>query len=172
MSVTGDISNQWSAAEPNVVVVATGEFAVAEDPAWLLTPALGSCVGVAVWDATRRRGGLAHVMLPAPASARVSGRAERFASIAVPRLVQAVSNGAPARRLVAKIAGGSAMFGRESESETIGHRNVVEVRHQLELLHVPLVAEDTGGTHARTMELHPESGLVVVRSYRYGIKEL
>ena len=171
MSVTGDISNQWT-AEPNVVVVTTGEFAVAEDPAWLLTPALGSCVGVAVWDATRRRGGLAHVMLPAPASARVSGRAERFASIAVPKLVQAVANGGPARRLVAKIAGGSAMFGHEGRSGTIGHRNVLEVRHQLELLRVPLVAEDTGGAHARTMELHPESGLVVVRSYRFGIKEL
>jgi len=162
----------WSPSQPGAVLVTTGELAVAEHPRWLVTPALGSCVGIAIWDAGRKLGGLAHIMLPMPAGARVTGRAERFASIAVPRLVDAVAGDTPARRLVAKIAGGSTMFGNEDASGTIGERNVLEVRRQLALLRVPLVAEDTGGAHARTMELHPGSGIVVVRSYRYGIKEL
>lgn len=172
MQDPGDTPVRWSAVEPNAVLVTTGEFAVAEDPAWLVTPALGSCVGVAVWDAVRRRGGLAHIMLPAPGGPRATGLDERFASIAIPRLVAAVADGAPSRRLVAKIAGGSTMFGHGGQSGTIGERNVQEVQRQLALLRVALVAEDTGGTHARTMELHPGSGLVLVRSYRYGVKEL
>ena len=172
MRDSNDIPVRWSPAEHGSVLVTTGEFAVAEDPSWLVTPALGSCVGVAVWDAARRRGGLAHVMLPAPGGRHLTGAEARFASIAVPRLVAAVADGAPPRRLVAKIAGGSTMFGHANESGTIGERNVQEVRHQLGLLRVTLVAEDTGGTHARTMELHPGSGLVLVRSYRYGVKEL
>jgi len=172
MQDTGYTSGQWGLAEPNSVLVTTGEFAVTEHPLWLVTPALGSCVGIAVWDAAHQRGGLAHIMLPAPGGAHLAGQAERFASIAVPHLVEAVAEGARGRRLVAKIAGGSTMFGHDSGSGTIGQRNVLEVRRQLALLRVPLVAEDTGGTHARTMELHLESGVVVVRSYRFGVKEL
>lgn len=159
-------------ADENTVLVVTGELAAADAPKVIVTPALGSCIGIALWDAFNRRGGLAHIMLPAPADSRATGRIDRFASIAVPRLAEAVGNGGSARRLVAKIAGGSTMFGADSSLAKIGERNIVEVKRQLALLRIPLVAEDTGGTHARTMELYTESGLVVVRSYRFGIKEL
>lgn len=165
-------TNGWMLADPDTVVVATGELAVADAPRVLLTPALGSCVGVAVWDPARRRGGLAHVMLPSPTSTRALGKTERFATVAVPRLVDAVADGAPRRALVAKIAGGATMFGGQSGLGGIGARNVEEVLRQLALLRVRLVAEDTGGTHARTMELHTGTGLVVVRSYRFGTREL
>lgn len=168
----GTDTGGWTFADPDTVVVATGELAVAEEPHILVTPALGSCVGVAVWDPVRRRGGLAHVMLPSPANTRAEGKADRFASVAVPRLVDAVANGGPRRGLVAKIAGGATMFGGQGGPGSVGARNVEEVRRQLALLRVRLVAEDTGGTHARTMELHTGTGRVVVRSYRFGAREL
>lgn len=162
----------WPLGDENTVLVVTGELAVAEHPRLLVTPALGSCVGVALWDSFRRRGGLAHVMLPSPPDSRLDARADRFASVAVPRLAAAVAEGSTQRRLVAKIAGGSTMFGSDSPLARIGERNVAEVKRQLALLRIPVIAEDTGGTHARTMELHLDTGLVVVRSYRYGIREL
>lgn len=154
------------------VVVMTGEVAAACAPTVLVTPALGSCVGVALWDPRSGRGGLAHVMLPAPADSRPGGRVDRFASIAVPHLAGAVAEGMRGCRPVAKIAGGSAMFGADGSLARIGERNVAEVKRQLALLRIPVVAEDTGGTHARTMELHTETGLIVVRSHRYGTREL
>ena len=172
MDIPGDIGGAWAAQEPNTVIVMTGELAVAEHPTVLVTPALGSCVGVSLWDAFRKRGGLAHIMLPSPADVRVAGRLDRFASIALPRLAEAVTEGSTVRRMVAKISGGSTMFGADSVLANIGERNVAEVKRQLALLRIPLVAEDTGGAHARTMELYLDTGLVVVRSYRYGIKEL
>lgn len=170
-SVT-DIGGHWADPDENTVLVATGEIAVAEHPKVIVTPALGSCVGVTLWDAFARRGGMAHVMLPTPNETRLEGLVNRFASVAIPALAAEITQGSVLRRLVAKIAGGSIMFGSENGAPSIGTRNVIEVKRQLALLHIPLVAEDTGGAHARTMELHLDTGLVVVRSYRYGIKDL
>ncbi|MRS12887.1 MAG: chemotaxis protein CheD [Actinobacteria bacterium] len=172
MRGASDIGGHWANPNQNTVLVSTGELAVAEHPRVLVTPALGSCVGVTLWDAFGRRGGMAHVMLPSPADTRIEGLASRFASVAIPALADEITQGSNLRRLVAKIAGGSIMFGTENGAPSIGSRNVIEVKRQLALLGIPLVAEDTGGAYARTMELHLDTGLVVVRSYRYGIKDL
>lgn len=151
--------------------VRAGEFATAEQPWRLVAPALGSCVGVAVHDRIRRRGGLAHVMLPSPYDDERAVNVGRFASEAVPALVQAMIAGGSAKHdLVAKIAGGASMFG--GESARIGERNIDEVKRQLGLLGVRLAAEDTGAHHARTVELDLASGVLIVRSYLYGIREL
>lgn len=172
MSELGHIGGHWAEPNENTVLIVTGELAVGAHPQLLVTPALGSCVGVTLWDAFQRRGGMAHVMLPSQSDTRVEGRVDRFASVAVPKLAELVAGGPNVRRLVAKIAGGSTMFGNEDGASSIGSRNVAEVKRQLALLRIPLVAEDTGGSHARTIELHLDTGLVVVRSYRYGIKDL
>ena len=170
---TGFLSGlSWGDPDADVIHVGTGEYAIAEHPTLLMTPALGSCVGVAVWDAFRQRGGLAHVMLPTPSEATAGGNRDRFASVAIPKMVEEVADGAMPRRLVAKIAGGAAMFRADSKLSSIGERNLDEVRHQLNLLRIPILAEDTGGSHARTVELRLDTGLLVVRSYMYGIREL
>jgi chemotaxis protein CheD len=157
----------------NAVVVNVGEIAVAEHPAVLVTQALGSCVGVVLWDPIRRAGGMAHVMLPSPGDTAHDGQRFRFATTAVPALVDALTEaGSPKRRLVAKIAGGAAMFGLEAGSATIGARNVAQTRLELHDLGIPLRAEDTGGNYARTIELRLDTGILLVRSYVYGLKEI
>ena len=156
-----------------LVEIGVGGVGVTEHPQRLMTPALGSCVGVALWDPATRWGGLAHVMLPAPGDSSANPESGRFASWAVSALVELmVGGGAQQRRLVAKIAGGAAMFRGEACVGNLGERNIAEVRRQLEIAHVPLVAEDIGGNYARTIELHLDSGLLVVRSYRFGTSEL
>ncbi len=157
---------------PGLIMVATGEYAIARHPEVLSTAALGSCVGITIWDPFRHVGGMAHVMLPTPSDTAVKGNVSRFASIAVPEMVERLSTGGARHRLVAKLCGGSAMFKGDSKLASIGERNVEEARHQLALLRVPVVAEDTGGSHARTIELRLDTGIVVVRSYAYGIREI
>lgn len=172
MTSSADIGGHWRQPDDRTVLIVTGELAVGNHPQVLVTPALGSCVGVTLWDAFQRRGGMAHIMLPSPSDTRIEGLADRFATVAIPRLAEMVAAGSNIRRLVAKIAGGATMFGSEDTAASIGSRNVAEVKRQLALLRIPLVAEDTGGSHARTIELHLDTGVVVVRSYRYGIKDL
>jgi chemotaxis protein CheD len=167
------VDTRVSGIDPNVVEVGVGKLAIAQYPTVLMTPALGSCVGVTLWDATRQRGGMAHVMLPARSDTAMDGEPDRFATIAVPVLVERLSRlSSPPKRLVAKIAGGAAMFQGDSSLASIGQRNVDEVRAQLTRSGIPIIAEDVGGSHARTIELYLDSGVLVVRSYLYGIREL
>lgn len=161
-----------SMADEDAVFVGTGEFAVATHPKVLVTPALGSCIGVTLYDPFRHMGGLAHVMLPSPADTVTTGSLCRFASHAVPALAERLSEGGARHRLVAKLTGGASMFKGDTHFAGIGDRNAEEVRRQLALLRIPVLAEDTGGSHARTVELHLDTGLVLVRSYLYGMKEL
>jgi len=159
--------------DPLVVEVAVGGVCVASHPQSLTTLALGSCVGVALWDEGRGCGAMAHVMLPCASQTTPDRESARFASWAVPELVRMlVESGSDPRSLCAKIAGGAAMFRSNSTTTPVGQRNVAEVRHQLEVAGIPLCAEDTGGGHARTIELHLDSGVLSVRSYRLGLRHL
>jgi chemotaxis protein CheD len=159
--------------DPWVVAGGVGELATAQHPRYLMTPALGSCIGLALWDSSLRQGGLAHIMLPSPPDTRKAGDERRFATYAVPLLVKMLAEvGSPRRRLEAKLAGGAAMFHSDTALATIGSRNVAEVKGQLGLLNIPVIAEDTGESHARTVELHLDTGEFVVRSYMYGVRRL
>jgi len=160
-------------SDPDLIEVGIGELVVAQAPKRLLTPALGSCVGVALYDAFGHRGGLAHVMLPCPSSESVDGNSARFASFAVPELLRLMdAAGSPRRRIRAKIAGGAAMFRGDTSVAAIGGRNIAEVRRQLSLMNIPLEAEDTGEAHARTVELVLSSGELLVKSYQFGLRRL
>ena len=64
------------------------------------------------------------------------------------------------------------MFKADTTLATVGGRNVAEVKNQLRLLRIPILAEDTGEGHARTVELHLDTGEFLVRSYQYGVKRL
>lgn len=64
------------------------------------------------------------------------------------------------------------MFNRESLVSSIGLRNVEEARRQLALAQVRLTAEDTGQAHARTIELALDTGVLLVHSHRFGVREL
>ncbi len=159
--------------DPNMVEVGVGALAVARYPRFLMTAALGSCIGLALWDPVLKQGGLAHIMLPLPLETSAPGVMHRFASCAVPEMANMlVEQGSPRRRLQAKMAGGAAMFRGDTILATVGERNIAEVKRQLGLLNIPVFAEDIGERHARTVEIHLDSGLFVVRSYLYGIKNL
>ncbi|TLM80578.1 MAG: chemotaxis protein CheD [Actinobacteria bacterium] len=156
-----------------MIDVAVGTLGFGDAPAVLTTAALGSCVGVALYDPIEKRGALAHVMLPKPVEAGVDSLPERFAEYAVPAMagrLEAMGSRKPL--LVAKLAGGSAMFRADSTLASIGERNIAEVKRQLTLLRIPVVAEDIGGSHARTVELYLDTGTLVVRSHQHGVKEL
>lgn len=144
--------------------VRMGEIAVARDEQVLAAIGLGSCIGVALFDEQARIAGLAHVLLPEPASGR-DGSPGRFASTAVPALLAAMEKAGAARsRIVAKMAGGASMFSGLSSSgiAAVGQRNAAAVRRALDQLGIPLVAEDVGGSWGRTIYVQPRDGTYVV----------
>ena len=144
--------------------VRMGELAVASRNEVLAAVGLGSCIGVALIDERSAIAGLAHVLLPEPSSGREGGPG-RFATTAVPALMQEVVRAGAARdRLVAKMAGGASMFAGLSNNgiAAVGQRNAAAVRRALEQLGIPLVGEDVGGTWGRTVHVQASDGAYIV----------
>jgi chemotaxis protein CheD len=151
--------------------VKVADFAVASGPAVLSTVGLGSCVAIALFDADRRVGGLAHVLLPSETMARDRDNHAKFPTSAVPLLVERMrALGARPSRITAKIAGGASMFTNllASGGPAIGERNVLATRHALEAAGIPVVAQDVGGEHGRSIYFHLCDGRLHVRSLLKG----
>ena len=149
--------------------VGIAEAGVVNTPDSITTLGLGSCVGVTLYDEKRRIGGMVHVMLPSTELARGENfNRSKFADSAIPDLLKKlVSLGADHRRLKAKLAGGAQMFSLGGTGESllkIGARNVEACRKALTELSIPILAEDTGGSWGRTVELFAETGLLEVRA--------
>ena len=151
-----------------VVRVGIAEGGAVAHPDTISTLGLGSCVGVTLYDEKKRIGGMVHVMLPSSELARGAAfNRAKFADSAVPDLLgQMIRSGADQRRIKAKLAGGAQMFsyGGEDSLLKIGSRNVEACKKALNSLGIPIVAEDTGGSWGRTIELITETGMLEVRA--------
>lgn len=158
------------------IKVGMADLNVAEGTGVLKTTGLGSCVGVTLYDAKAKVAGMAHVMLPSSDIAKEGNlNVAKYANTAIPELVdRMVRLGAVHSRMVAKLAGGAQMFAFSTTSDTmrIGPRNVESCKTQLGLLSIPVVAEDTGGSFGRTIELYADNGTLVLRTVQQGVKEL
>lgn len=133
----------------------------------LITYALGSCVGICLYDPYIKLAALIHIMLPLNMEA---GRKSpmKYADTGIRETVKAMeARGARRSRMTAKIAGGARMFDVPGEGSlgTIGQRNVDSVHLILKQEGVRLLKEEVGGSAARTLLFDAESGKAVIRSY-------
>lgn len=141
----------------------------------LVTVGLGSCVAIMVHDPRAKIGGLAHVLLPDALLGRGVEEPARYASTAVPVLLEEMRAQGASGPLVAKLAGGAALFGAllaSPETTGIGARNIAAARAALAAARVRIVAEDVGGGQGRTVHFDVATGAVCVRSVRGGERVL
>ena len=153
--------------------VGLAQFAVARDGR-IVTLGLGSCVAIVLHDARARVGGLAHVLLPDPALSRDGANPAKFPCTAVPLLVSEMRRLGAGSATTARLVGGASMFRSilASAGLNVGERNVLAARLALEAAGLPLVAEDVGGEHGRSVVLDVATGGVKVRSLLGGDREL
>lgn len=150
-----------------VVTVGIADLNVVRDSDVLATYALGSCVGICLYDAEKKIAGLAHIMLPL--SREAAGNAvdnrRRYADTGITELIQTMSlMGASPARLVAKIAGGAQMFSTTSSVFNIGERNVAAVKKILAAYKIKIIAEEIGENYGRTVFFHADTGIMEVRA--------
>ncbi|RPH94860.1 chemotaxis protein CheD [candidate division KSB1 bacterium] len=128
----------------------------------IVTHALGSCIGIAIYDPTAMVGGILHFMLP-DASANPQRAAESpwmFGSTAIPAFFKkAYELGATKPRLIVKVAGG-AQFLDDKEFFAIGKRNHTMMRKIFWQNGVLTKTEHVGGTVSRTLFLEMSSGRI------------
>lgn len=133
----------------------------------LITYALGSCLGIAIYDAAAKVGGMLHVMLPA-SSVNPNKAADNplmFVDTGVPELFKACYKaGARKERLVVKVAGGASLQNNaENDQFQIGKRNFLMLRKLLWKNNVLIESCDVGDRHSRTMWLDITTGEVVLK---------
>lgn len=134
------------------------------DQATRLETLVGSCVGVVLWDRQRKMAGLAHIVLPE--SHGREGPPGKFADTAISALkIGMMSRGASMSGLVAKIAGGSTMFG-ERTSRDVGESNYRAVCQYLQRQGIPLVGEHIGGNQGRMLFFTPGDGTLAIHIAR------
>jgi chemotaxis protein CheD len=126
----------------------------------LATFALGSCIGLVIYDPQTKVGGMLHFMLPDSSIDPDRGKANpyMFADTGIPRLLEQVyGRGAVKRRLVVRAAGGAQMMDQENVFE-IGKRNYLAMRKILWKSGILLHAEAVGGVRSRTVRLDTATG--------------
>lgn len=143
--------------------VGIAEAKIATNGELLTTSGIGSCLGIAIYDDRNEIGGLVHIMLPeADESVEIDSK---YADTGIESLVRDIEeSGADRSNLRAKVAGGSDMLSFESNTESIGSRNIEAVREKLDELGIPLSGEDVGGDHGRSLEFDPATGSLRVTS--------
>ena len=137
----------------------------------LITYALGSCIGLCFHDPKLRLGALLHIMLPLNMEA---GRTHplKYADTGIKETLKHMeAKGALRSRMTVKIAGGAKMFEVSGAGlGNIGQRNIESVRTILKRENVRLVAENVGGTVARSLLFNVGTGQGCIRSY--GLKDI
>lgn len=160
---------------PEPRTVSIGEFHLAAASERLAIYGLGSCVAVLLHDKQAKRSCLGHILLPGPTTEGSQCLPGRFASTAVPAMLQALcASGARRQRVVAKVAGGAQMFQYERPPDThsVGDRNLTAALTALQRLGIRVEAQDTGGTHGRTVLVDAGSGRMEIRALRVTVKVL
>ncbi len=143
------------------------EGLVTAAPNIIVSAGLGSCVAVALFDWRLRIGGLAHIMLPDSRGARDHRLPYRFADSGVASLLANMGClGTERHSVIARIAGGACMFDACAQTgKGIGYENIHAVKRALKKEGIPVIGEDTGGSHGRSVEFHLSDGTVVVKAY-------
>lgn len=147
------------------IVVGIAEGKIARGTDTLITYALGSCVGVCLYDGKNHVAGMAHILLPEEAGAAKGGNPYKFVDTGIRSLIDAMGrNGANRNMLTAKIAGGAEMFQHKYQTIGIGKKNVAAAKAVLAQAHIRVEAEDTGKNYGRTVVFSAKDGSMEVRT--------
>lgn len=155
------------------ITIGIADFNIVKPPNTLITYALGSCIGICLYDPTTKIAGMAHIMLPLSSDAVGEINRKKYADTCTVDLITKMERaGAKRSALVAKIAGGAQMFAVKDMGGImdIGKRNHQATLNTLQKLNIRLISSDCGSNYGRTIEFFSETGELKVKSIAYGTK--
>lgn len=140
----------------------------------IITYALGSCIGICLYDPKLKLAALVHIMLPLNME---TGRKNplKYADTGIRETLKAMQlKGAMKSRITAKAAGGAKMFEVSGKGSlgNIGQRNIESVHAILKMEGIRLLAEDVGGSVARTLTFDADTGQAIIQSYGKPLKTI
>ncbi|VBB42507.1 putative chemoreceptor glutamine deamidase CheD [uncultured Desulfatiglans sp.] len=147
-------------------VVDVGDMKLGKAGDLLVTHALGSCLGLMVYDPAAKVGGMLHAMLPLSRINQEKAIANpyMFVDTGVPQLFKALDTlGGKRERMVVKAAGCGKPLGGDQIFK-IGERNYIVLKKLLWKNNILLRGEDIGGTVSRTVHFDLFSGETIISS--------
>lgn len=149
------------------IKIGIGDMKMARQEGILITYALGSCIGIALYDPMIKLGALVHIMLPEAANMN-DPNVFKYADTGIRETLRKMQIfGGSKTRYVCKIAGGAQMFELKNGSSigNIGQRNAESVKRILREEQIRIAKQDIGLNYARTMSMDLQSGMVKIRTY-------
>ena len=146
--------------------VGIGDMKFTRGGGTVITYALGSCIGITMYDPGLKLGGLLHIMLPSRSDPN-DPKVYKYADSGIREMIRKLTAfGMVKSRTVVKIAGGAKMFDIKGNADfgNIGERNAAMVKKILLEERMRVTSEDTGGAYARTMVLKVDTGEVLIRT--------
>ena len=140
----------------------------------IVTYALGSCIGISVYDPVAKVGGLLHYMLPDSTldEKKAKDNPAMFADTGIPTLFKACYRlGAEKKRMIVKASGGASILD-DTNFFRIGQKNIMAMRKIFWNNNVMIASEDTGANHNRTVRLEMATGKTLVRTSGGEMKEI
>ncbi len=161
--------------EQKLIEVNMAAMEIVQGDTRLVTRGLGSCLGVTLYDASRKIGGMAHPMLPDIDKAKIKSNPSRFVNSAIRKMVEELEKkGCTRGDLAAKLFGGAHMFGFITSDSilNVGQKNIEMAQNILRELNIKLECQEIGGSFGRTIEMNLETGKVLVKTVSWGEKEV
>jgi len=147
-------------------IVMVGDMKVGVKNDEIVTHALGSCLGLMVYDPVAHVGGMLHAMLPLSKinPEKAAANPYMFVDKGVPILFKEVYGlGGKKERLIVKAAGCGSPIGK-NEMFKIGERNYTVLKKMLWKNGVLLKAEEVGGSISRTVTFDISTGRVTIKN--------
>ena len=146
--------------------ITAGQLHAGKEKGYILQAYLGTCVGLALYDESKKIGGLIHILLPEPPSTDRVEFPEKYASTGVPILInKLIELGASPGNLKASIAGGALVcpVSRQDISLDIGGRSSEVTLSILQSFKIKTIKSETGGFFPCNLELDMKSGRTFIK---------
>lgn len=157
------------------LVVGISDLKISNNPEdVLITFALGSCIGISIYDPNVKVGGLLHFMLPESSldARKAKDCPAMFADTGIPLLFKSCyAYGADKKRMTVKVIGGASILD-DTNYFRIGQKNITAVRKIFWRNNILIDGEDTGKNINRTVRLNLADGTCVVKSSDGVVKKL
>lgn len=148
------------------IVVEIAAIRVSKNPEDILvTYALGSCLGIALYDPGKRVAGLGHFMLPDSRieNGSVNYNPLKYVNSGVPLLFKEMYRAGAERQNIRNAIIGGAKIMDDNEFFNIGRKNITALRKLFWRNNVLIQKQHVGGSINRTVRLNVATGTVSVK---------
>lgn len=151
----------------SVTTVGISDMKIIRNNGTLATYALGSCIGICLYEPVIKLAGMIHILLPLAPQGEMPN-VFKYADTAIAETLRKMEAfGARRRSMTAKIAGGAKMFDIPGNRDfgNIGTRNSDTVVGCLQQCGVGIRGKDIGGSVARTLFFDAATGVATIKSF-------